>query len=769
MSGPASNVPTASAPTSGQGASPAAIKALTNRLLELRRHGRPPFLVRNLKYVASEKELARRRLWDLNWVSSKASTPSSDRHLVLHIKPSRCIVSEGKTAKLLHPDRPLARVELDKDYEVQVAKCRIWLSVKLEDGAYLSFGLRNIDVCIWPDEHVRRGLRIVEYPVRETFDLSAAVALVGSFPAALTLIVEVFSEDPAARPANSFPAKLRGEICLLDRDVSNETIVPNGKVMVPLRFVPSDEGDIPTATSRPQLGFDPGTLLRQENVFHGDGPEPSDDIIMIDEASDIGIVSDADEITPVQPRITSTLNGNRKREMGGRVRRASGESTAGDGKTAPDANIVLELEGTMQNAVKQLKSEEPPHILITCWYTSSELPSWDGIVRHDYVCPWCHRNCHRLRTLLAHFQVDHDDMYFALERFRNVPGNHSEGERIPFIFNFKVSVAGDPVAGENETHGDSGKDIRDWDDVFINPVRFPSASDESQRKSQEIQASDALERVRISNGDGNKSESTEMDDEDKEFLDILREEVWNLCKVCQRRYDEPSSENTARGDFCSEYCETIYKSKLAEDKSDRQSGSAQQASLLSFSSRPRPKTVDFKESLADLPLYHVVSVSEVKEEHFDEDDPDSEEEVDHSWRLDLSLERVRHLEEATPKEKLLYMMWNKYAHENYPIPSFYAERYTRFTLELFALEYGPQIRQLQLRLQFVGFLRALHIHGLIDSVAILSIMLCLDGKKKRRDCKISSRPDVSTATLPRASGVSRGGGSGRGRRGRRRN
>ena len=148
---------------------------------------------------------------------------------------------------------------------------------------------------------------------------------------------------------------------------------------------------------------------------------------------------------------------------------------------------------------------------------------------------------------------------------------------------------------------------------------------------------------------------------------------------------------------------------------------------------PRPKRINYKEAMGYLKLYHVVSVHEANVDLFEDDEPDSEEEVDQTWRMDLSLEAVRYLEGMSPKEKAMWLMWNKFAHDEYPFPSFYGEGYSRFTLDLFALQYSSQIKQFKLRLPFLGFLRAVHRHGLIDSVAIKFIMRCLHGKKRRKD------------------------------------
>ncbi len=139
-----------------------------------------------------------------------------------------------------------------------------------------------------------------------------------------------------------------------------------------------------------------------------------------------------------------------------------------------------------------------------------------------------------------------------------------------------------------------------------------------------------------------------------------------------------------------------------------------------------------------------MSLSPVHEEHFDEENADSEDEVDHSWRLRITEDKLHHLDGPSAKERVLWILWNRYAHDNYPAPGAYAERYTRYSLEVFVFEYGTEIHRLQLRTALVGFLRALHIHGLIDAEGFKSVFLCLDGKKKRQHCRISRRAELGS-------------------------
>ncbi|CDF40934.1 unnamed protein product [Chondrus crispus] len=638
---------------------------------------------------------------------------------------------------------------LESPYVPPAAQLRVSLVLHTDTGR-VAFGHRAVTVRLWPAEHVEKGVEVQDVAAAVTFDLSAAIALRGATPSALSLLLQLTSNSDMAKQENAHPATLRGELLLIDR-VLGDKPVPNGRVSVPMRFASADASPVPP---KPQGK----TPLSREHLLDEDSSE---------------------EITSGEERVAST-----------RAPRASGKARGKvpNSSRQPDATIVLDVRGAIEHAKQALASPERPKVFITCSYTSKENPVWNGLVRHDFICPWCHRNCYRFRTLLNHFQVEHDDMGFALE---GLPGpgsgpSNAHVQGVPFTLKFEVSATGsrseERVRRESQKRND-GKDgerglshpmsNEDFEDVYVNPYKYPffgtSTLEEKNESGTDI-ARNGMARVSLADTEG-KSQSdaesvetdVEGDDPTRDVPDILKEELWNRCKNCQRGQPRSNYFANDRQSFCSEFCEIIFAKKMEDE---RGTPPAERGPMLGLSSLPRKPPFNYQEKLGHLQLYHVVSVCEAKEEHYDPEDPDSEEEVDHSWRLDLSMERIRHLENATPKEKLLWMMWNKFAHENYPIPSLYAERYTRFTLELFALEYGKQVAFYKLRVQFVGFLRALHIHGLIDTTAILSIMKCLDGKKKRRDLGVSTRPEM--ARDPNTTGASSRGVS-RPRKGRRRN
>lgn len=696
-------------------------ESLLPTLLDLHARGRNPFLVRNLKYVKDDKNLTRRRIWSLLWADSSPHSANTPRHLVLTVRPSRCILERTVTAQLLHPGKSLSPYR-SVNYVASIATLRICLCVKQQDGHYVSFGVRDITLRVWPREHLNSGVEIEDFSVAETFDLSAVLPVLGSVPVVLSLVMELWAGDLAAKPVNAYAPKLRGEVVIWDyENASYGPAIPNGYVNIPLQFTAQQHGQGPASRAIRSVTLE--NAVRQTALIEHQG---------------------------------SSNKMPRQDDLAG--------------------SLVLQLLGRVEKALTEVIEKEKPRVYATLSYSSQEVPYWDGIVRHDFICPWCHRNCHRFRTLLAHFQVEHDQMKFSFQGIR--PHDRSDDMEIPasvpFLLKFEVQrVNHEPVEiGSKKRKKANDKNLRSstvsndtLEDVYANPKRYGSymgAVEKPSTAEEEVDA--AMKKITINGGNvDSDSASTEFDDDrDRNFFSMVQDELGNNCKHCLRSHNKSYN---GKANFCSEWCEIIYRKELTEGSSSGQRSARLCGPLSNHASVPRHRKFNYKETLGKLKLYHVVSVCEAKEEHFEEDDPDSEEEVDHSWRLALSLEKIRHLEGVSPKEKILWMMWNRFAHENYPIPSVYAERYTRYTCELFALEVGSQIARLKLRVHFFGFLRALHIHGLIDSKAIISILLCLDGKKKRRDCSISSRPELPQED---PNTIGKGKGAGKGRKGKKR-
>lgn len=645
----------------------------------LKHTSRPPFLVRNLLYVKNDRSVLRRHQWDLSW----AASPTNARHLLLRIRPSLCILHPKTAQQLLHPSRPLSHPP-PNPYNPHFVHMQISLVVR-NDHRTMSFGSRRCAVMAWPEEHVTTGVRPVPDDVAVSFDLSAVMGIIHTFPDWLGLVVEMHSSHPDARPPNGFPATLKGHITLIDRH-NPAGSVRNGHVKLPLSFVQWN-----------QVGpLEPVDTLRPDRPVH--------------------------------------------------------------------ATVSLRLWGGVRHLQIAARRKHKPSLHVRCTYKSSMWPDWEGVVRHDFLCPWCHRNCFRFRTLVTHLQVEHDQLGFSVE---GAP-RYGNAREVPMVLEFDVvgvEGGGGKRVGNVRSVDRNGNWAPACDEdtvsVYANPAgRFralaphPPPPDDMENGMAKVSISDrrpvAAERKSCCSADG---ASTDSEEEHDNFVEAVQRDLRDTCKYCARPRPRQGDKRYAETDFCSEFCDMAFRKKMTDTELEGDRG-PELAPMLDMATVPRPQTFNYKDALGHLKLFHIVSVCEAKEEHFDPDDPDSEDEVDHSWRLDLSIERIRSLEDATAKDKLLWMMWNKYSHENYPIPSVYAERYTRYALELFALEYGPLVAQKRLRLQFVGFLRALYIHGLIDIVGIKSVMLCLDGRKKRRQCASSGRPEILNDQ--RARGKSRG-------------
>jgi VEFS-Box of polycomb protein len=134
------------------------------------------------------------------------------------------------------------------------------------------------------------------------------------------------------------------------------------------------------------------------------------------------------------------------------------------------------------------------------------------------------------------------------------------------------------------------------------------------------------------------------------------------------------------------------------------------------------------------------------EAHFDEEDADSEDEVDHSWRLKMSEEEIQGLSGVSPKQKVLWTLWNRHVFRH-GSPGSYGDQYTRHGMEMFVLDSRAELIRLGLRLQLASFLRALHVHGYLDADAVLGVIGCLDGRRRYRDCKNSRKPKPRVAGL----------------------
>jgi hypothetical protein len=170
--------------------------------------------------------------------------------------------------------------------------------------------------------------------------------------------------------------------------------------------------------------------------------------------------------------------------------------------------------------------------------------------------------------------------------------------------------------------------------------------------------------------------------------------------------------------------------------------------FVTFADTNRGRSIKFREVFGQHALYHVVSMTPFTEAHFDERDPDSEDEIDHSWRLRMQEQDVNALP-VSAKHKVLWTMWNRHVFQSGAAGS-YGYRFTRHEVELFAIDMRHDIQRLGLRVHFVAFLRALHVHGHIDAEAVLSAVQCLDHRKKRRACNETRRAKKAKTLVSRS-------------------
>lgn len=87
-------------------------------------------------------------------------------------------------------------------------------------------------------------------------------------------------------------------------------------------------------------------------------------------------------------------------------------------------------------------------------------------------------------------------------------------------------------------------------------------------------------------------------------------------------------------------------------------------------------------------------------------------------------------EGMTPRERMLAVLWDRYVDEEYADADG-GDRHMHYDLELFASRYPREILmprgETSLRVEFLGFLRALFARGCVNSVDVVCVMRCLDG------------------------------------------
>lgn len=404
-----------------------------------------------------------------------------------------------------------------------------------------------------------------------------------------------------------------------------------------------------------------------------------------------------------------------------------------------------------------LESREGVQVLLS--YYSPALPWWNGIVMRDFSCPWCCQTFTRLRTLLVHFQSTHQDAKLLFESLLDEKLLEEPGaeERLPIVLNVSVfrvekgdagaldagparkrTARARKIAGQGSVAGVANGHVAEAGCVGVGSGPGSGSGSGAWEETQAAANSPAPNGTgHCCNGNGQMVNLNGDIDRVVDNRVVPGGLVSSTCSYCHRNYQAPAGDMFQ---FCGEWCEVLKKSermRLLEEAGDKCCVSVP---LRELASRPRPQKIDFDETLGKRQLFHLGNIP-YKKSHFCEDDPDSEEELDRSWRLQLAEDAVAEAD-LPPKHKVLWTMWNRYVFDR-GSPGAYGNQYTRYALEMFALEMREPILSLGLRVHLVAYLRALHIHGCIDAEALLSVVECLDGKRKLRQCRESRRPRSS--------------------------
>lgn len=475
---------------------------------------------------------------------------------------------------------------------------------------------------------------------------------------------------------------------------------------------------------------------------------------------------------PVAVSKSKTLVPSKKARRRERARRENGP---------PDGSIRLEIRGEkvwesqfgpVGGAQAQVEDE---HVQVNLSFQSISLPWWEGVVLHDFFCPWCRTDFRRLRALLVHFQGDHNPQAHVkfMDTLVDLPENAKTKVARPIREGrFPVRLHVDVLNSSPHRTRRTSEPLPPQLTVDVAP---PSPAPLAPAVVEELAQLD--ESGGSASGDGCDARSRRRQSgrlrgdavvgKDNELnLTIAPAECRNCSRVFAPKADEDGNVDPR---WCGRWCLVRYQKKVLEEASarDGDDGSSADESegeeTMAFVKKSRKKcsprrarrirarepmhllapqkkkaTIDFDETFGRRPLYHLSSFARVKKAHFDENDDDSEDEVDHRWTLDVSDDYMKHLD-VPAKHRVLWSMWNKFAFEK-GNPGHFGNQYTLHGLEMFVLEYKHEINRLGLRLPLVAFLKAQHTHGNIDANGFLDVLLVLDGKRKHRDCLKSRQP-----------------------------
>jgi len=679
-----------------------------HNILGERRLRPQPFLMRNLKYVKDHRHQLNSQISDTADLSR--GNESGIRKLSLRARPFRCILPTS----LLHKYRQKSSLP---PKTTTLGKFRLWLSVETSGGENIAFSVRESNIRLWSkkqfkSEESREDL-VNNY---EVFDLSALSEFIHSFPSKLSVVFELYTHKANTDSATPL---LRGEQLLLENYNNSFAFsgaaIPNGDFILLLNPTTKQQTD----------AKNPGMGLTKKPVKRAGASKGK--------ASNSVITNLVDDDVGNKAMIDVT------KKVG------SDESMIQN--LGPHQGIVtLNFTGSLDTQrpaksddMKKYKTE----VLVECQYSSPAYPWWNGITRYDFICPWCLINWRRLGTLIFHFVLVHDNTKVAVEAVQETQDVKNRSGNI-LMLHLRVT----PGFGVENTIPElpDGTTGSATENLTFNMQKFPQYPQNRTDNGARGTMREDLSLNMLSIGDSIKNTVMRDSNSVPTHAGMVRDLEWVTCenRRCRKAHHHAYAANE---NFCSEWCEIMQVNSGMLNVDNGTKADDEDVPMTAFA-KPK-RSIDFEKSLGDKTLYHTVSLTPFLKGHLDENGLDSEDEIDHSWRLRMVEDKIGSLETVCAKNRVLWTMWNRYAFENYKAPGTYAERYTRYSVEKFVLEYGPEIHRLKLRQHLAAFLKILHEHGSIDSEAIISIFLCLDGKKRLEQCKISSRPERRSVPDPK--------------------
>lgn len=399
-----------------------------------------------------------------------------------------------------------------------------------------------------------------------------------------------------------------------------------------------------------------------------------------------------------------------------------------DGANANAVSCFLEMELISHTAVRchstcAFKEEDMPRACTLRTFAGLVPDDANAtIVRTDYVCPICFVNCWRERTFASHAATEHGEYRISCEALVLKSGGEDDGfgslrERTVHAF----SAERRDIANTGATKPVLSSFPGSCEVVYASRSRFPQW--DNTEVAWKVSLQSLLGACEIGNARGQQS-----------AMDVREVSGEN-------EYDQKSSGSDgyeSDTDFDVDEFEKEHSPQFSLDDLHWKEFLPPLAPLARPDAKGRAEKM-LAEAVSSLKLYHVVSLERVKVSHLAGNGYDSEEDGDNSWRLQIAEDDLRALRRVDPKHRALWALWNRFAFAQCAAGKF-GDRYTRYSLELFALMCSSELRRLGLRVQFLAFCRSLHVHGCVDASGVISAFQCLDGDKTLAQCRESALP-----------------------------